>query len=196
MRIMPMRELVAHFGDMKKNYNMNENIVFLGDSLTEWGNWKELLPDFDIKNYGIAGNKTYEVFNRLDNITEENPGKIFLMIGINDLADTRQIEDILKDYKLIIRYLKKRFQDSELYALSVLPIDERILNIDHFNNKKVDLLNKNIENISKNNGLRFINMNPLFTNKNGQLKSDYTFDGVHLSPEGYKLWKELINNYL
>lgn len=196
MRIMPTRELVAHFGDMKKNYNMNENIVFLGDSLTEWGNWKELLPDFDIKNYGIAGNKTYEVFNRLDNITEENPGKIFLMIGINDLADTRQIEDILKDYKLIIRYLKKRFQDSELYALSVLPIDERILNIDHFNNKKVDLLNKNIENLSKNNGLRFINMNPLFTNKNGQLKSDYTFDGVHLSPEGYKLWKELINNYL
>ena len=41
-------------------------IIFLGDSITKLGNWKTLLPEFDIANYGIVGNKIYQIINSVD----------------------------------------------------------------------------------------------------------------------------------
>ena len=68
--------------------------LFLGDSLTEYGNWRELFPGLDIKNRGIAGDTTDGVLHRLDGITALSPDKIFLMIGINDLLMGRSVKRI------------------------------------------------------------------------------------------------------
>ena len=195
MQIIQMPELVEYSGGMRKYYDMDDSIVFIGDSLIEWGNWEKFFPAFNVKNYGVAGNKTYEVLNRLKSI-KEYPEKIFLMIGINDLADNRDIEDIVHDYRSIIHYLRKEFQNTIIHTLSIHPIDEKELGYSHLNSKLVTKLNNKIESLSIESKLTFINMYPLFINKNGQLKTDLRNDGVHLSSNGYKLWKELINKHL
>ena len=38
----------------------------------------------------------------------------------------------------------------------------------------------------------YLDMNPLFTDENGYLKSDETFDGVHLYADGYSRVKDFL----
>src|SRR3954451_7586104 len=61
-------------------------IVMLGDSLTEWGNWHELVPEFRVINRGIAGDTSSGVLDRLEEVIARRPKLVFLMIGTNDIG--------------------------------------------------------------------------------------------------------------
>jgi len=54
-----------------------EEIIFLGDSITEEGKWSELFPKENVINRGISSDVTDDVLNRLDEITSSNPKKYF-----------------------------------------------------------------------------------------------------------------------
>jgi lysophospholipase L1-like esterase len=58
----------------------------LGDSLTEWGNWHELVPEHRIINRGIAGDTSSGVLDRLQEVIERRPKVVFVMIGTNDIG--------------------------------------------------------------------------------------------------------------
>src|SRR5688572_15846507 len=49
-------------------------IIFLGNSITEFGNWKKLLNDSSIINRGIAGDNTFGVLARLEDVITRQPG--------------------------------------------------------------------------------------------------------------------------
>mgnify|MGYP006140392103 FL=1 len=53
---------VAYFEALPEKKNA---IVFLGNSITEVGQWSELFTDPNIINRGISGDVTYGVLNRL-----------------------------------------------------------------------------------------------------------------------------------
>ena len=61
------------------------HVVFLGDSITEHGNWNEWFPATPLVNRGISGDTTAGVLARLDTAID-NPLAVFLLIGTNDLA--------------------------------------------------------------------------------------------------------------
>jgi hypothetical protein len=63
-----------------------KEIIFLGNSITDGCEWSELLADRHVKNRGISGDVTAGVLNRIREITASKPAKVFLLIGINDLA--------------------------------------------------------------------------------------------------------------
>ena len=63
-----------------------EDIIFLGNSITDGGEWGELFNDIKIKNRGISGDITAGVLHRLDELANGKPAKVFLLIGVNDLA--------------------------------------------------------------------------------------------------------------
>ncbi|MEM1122498.1 MAG: hypothetical protein AAGJ18_18780 [Bacteroidota bacterium] len=44
------------------------SIIFLGDSITEYGQWEELINHPKVKNRGIAGDTSWGLLRRLDNI--------------------------------------------------------------------------------------------------------------------------------
>src|SRR5690348_15002827 len=67
----------------KKEPLMKGGIAMVGNSITEGGNWKLLLKDTTVINRGISGDVTFGVLNRLKEITDHQPGKLFLLIGIN-----------------------------------------------------------------------------------------------------------------
>jgi hypothetical protein len=60
-------------------------VVMLGDSLTELGEWQEMFPEVKIANRGISSDMTSGILERLDEVMEARPRKVFLMAGINDL---------------------------------------------------------------------------------------------------------------
>ena len=61
-------------------------IVFLGNSITEMGDWKKLTGDSTVINRGIGGDITFGILQRLDEVLNRKPSKIFLLIGINDIG--------------------------------------------------------------------------------------------------------------
>lgn len=67
----------------------SEDIIFIGNSITDGGEWHELFNNPHVKNRGISGDTTQGVFDRLDAIVNGQPAKIFLMIGINNVPQKR-----------------------------------------------------------------------------------------------------------
>lgn len=99
-----------------------DSIVFLGDSMTDNGNWKDLFPYEHVINMGIGGDTTLGIINRLPQVVSLKPQKIFLMVGTNDLCYNRSIPETLANYDYILTQLQEQLPDTELYVESVLPL--------------------------------------------------------------------------
>ncbi|MBL7105534.1 MAG: G-D-S-L family lipolytic protein, partial [Bacteroidales bacterium] len=78
----------------------------------------------------------------------------------------------------------------------ILPVNETNLIIDENLNTKIYKINNRLRFICKEKDLRFIDIHPDFLNKNGEMDAEYTYDGVHLTEQGYILWAELVQEYL
>ena len=98
--------------------NDRGEIVFLGDSITDGCDWSEMFHNPLIKNRGISGDVTQGVLDRLGEVVESKPAKIFLMIGINDLARGLTEKEILANIESIIREVRKKSPETKLYLQS------------------------------------------------------------------------------
>ncbi|MEN8125424.1 MAG: GDSL-type esterase/lipase family protein [Bacteroidota bacterium] len=171
-------------------------IIFLGDSITKLGDWKTLLPDFDIDNYGVSGNKTYQVTERVERLFNKKSNQLFLLIGINDLGDNRTVYNIEKDYRRLVNLILENDVASDINLVSVLPIKEGELSKPGLKPEKILQLNDTLKVIVKDNNLKFVDIYSSFADKNGELKEGYTNDGLHLNEEGYKIYSSSIKKYL
>ncbi|WP_341841032.1 SGNH/GDSL hydrolase family protein [Chitinophaga caseinilytica] len=164
-------------------------IVFLGNSITERGAWHELLPGKKTVNRGIGGDNTFGVLARLNDVIASRPAKLFLLIGINDLGRGLPESVILSNYRRILERLRSGAPKTKIYVQSVLPMHESKLP-DYLKNKaeKVKSLNVGIAALAKEFGLPFLNLHEWAADAQGELKSDYTVDGIHLTPPAYAAW--------
>src|SRR5437867_1020657 len=81
-------------------------IMMVGNSITEGGNWKTLLHDSTVINRGISGDVTFGVLNRLKDITDRQPSKLFLLIGVNDLSRNTPDDLIIENILMIITRIR------------------------------------------------------------------------------------------
>ncbi|OFD53570.1 hypothetical protein BWGOE4_51090 [Bacillus mycoides] len=170
-------------------------VVFLGDSLTDYNEWGEAFPHIKTYNRGISGDTTIGVMDHLNQVIALKPSKIFLMIGINDLAAKTPKEEVLNNYSEILKKLRLELPDTKVFIESILPV-KPLSKSTNLNNEDINSINKELEKIAKKNNYTFINLHPLFTDKDGQLKKEWTVDGVHINGEGYKAWENEIKNYV
>jgi lysophospholipase L1-like esterase len=167
-------------------------IVFIGNSLTDGCEWAELFNNHSIKNRGIAGDNTEGVLERISDITKSLPDKIFLEIGINDLGIHLNTYEICRNYKLIIEKIRLASPDTKIYLQSLLPtFNHNIVSKD-----SVVVLNHMIKTVADDYSLIFINLYNDFLDEKGYMNMKFSFDGVHLNGQGYLLWKQLIENYI
>lgn len=175
-----------------------EKIVFVGDSLTDYCEWNELLNNNNVINRGIGADTTQGVLNRLDIIISENPKKLFVLIGVNDIIQNVNLDTIVNNYDKIIRTTKEKSPQTKIYIQSCLPINEPMRKNSESVNKNITLLNNELVKISRKYNSEFIDLYSSLLDKDGQLKSDYTIDGLHLNGQGYEVWKkdiiDLVNN--
>lgn len=170
---------------------VSNSIVFLGNSITERGAWQELLPGLTIANRGIGGDNTFGVLSRLDDIIASKPQKIFLMIGVNDLASRGwPVDLVLKNYTKIVNRILSESPKTKLYIQSVLPINEDMISIERFKGRSVYLkqFNDKIKQLCVDKKLVYINLYDQFTDSEGKLKAEFTNDGIHLKPKAYNVW--------
>jgi lysophospholipase L1-like esterase len=169
--------------------------LFIGDSLTEWFDLEKYFPELDITNEGIAGDTTYGVLERLDRIADIPANKIFLMIGINDVFNGFQKADIIENQQLIIEQILTHVNGTELIVQSMLPVNETMLGSTGYLNNLIRQINKELKSHCEARKLTYLNLYPAFLDGE-EMKREYTTDGGHLSPAGYALWAEKLNEYL
>lgn len=174
----------------------SSDIVFLGDSLTEAFDLRHYLGLPNLRNRGLSGDSTSQVLYRLEEIVNARPARLFLMIGINDLF---QGEDEVTIFQNILRILD-RFRESSpetiLCLQSILPVNESVMLSDDDINLFIFSLNDSLKQYCRKTGILFIDLYGNFLNKQGEMDRKYTYDGVHLTPEGYALWAELVQPFL
>jgi lysophospholipase L1-like esterase len=180
----------THFETLPKS---EEEIIFLGDSLTDLCEWSEFFRNSRIKNRGICGDTTEGILNRIDNIVESKPQKLFLMIGINDLSQGRKVEDVLNSYKLILKTLQEQTPKTKVFIQSLLPVNTQSFpNRNPELTEKVIQVNATLKELAKEFSFQYIDLYSSFLDSNNQLDAHYTSDGVHLKGQGYLIWQGII----
>jgi len=175
------------------------DIVFVGNSITDGGEWFELLNNPNVKNRGISGDRTVGIIDRLEPIVSGKPKKIFLMIGVNDLAHGTSVDSIASNIGEILDQITKRTPKTKLYLQSVLPMsDEKKMFVSHTARaNEVEQLNSMLRSIAENRNVTFIDLYSQFINsETGKLDLNYSNDGLHLMGAGYKHWALIIKPYV
>lgn len=174
--------------------NSAKDIVFLGNSITAGVEWKELLGMDNARNRGISGDITFGVLERLDEVTEGKPAKLFILIGINDIS--RNIPDsiILNNYRRIISYIKINSPATKIYFHTLLPVNNGFTQFRNHYNKDEHILfvNDELKKITVQTGVTLIDLYPHFLDGSKKLDKQYTIDGLHLNAAGYKLWASVL----
>jgi lysophospholipase L1-like esterase len=166
-------------------------MLFIGDSLTEWFDLPKYFPDARIINEGIAGDTTYGVLERLDQLIDMQVEKIFLMIGINDIFNGFDKYDIIENQQLIIETIQTHANSSALIVQSLLPVNERMLGSNGNLNKTISFINAKLKEQCDARKVMFLNLHPYFLSGN-DMRREFTTDGGHLSDAGYQLWAKKI----
>ncbi|MBV6625737.1 MAG: G-D-S-L family lipolytic protein [Rivularia sp. (in: Bacteria)] len=172
--------------------------VMAGDSLSLWFP-SELLPDNKTwLNQGISGEKSAGLLTRLNLFDKTTPESIFVMIGINDLIAGVNDETILENQRQILAYLRKQHPKAQIVIQSILPHQgeqatwegkEKLLAIP---NSRIRKLNQQLRTIAAKEDVKYLNLYPLFADKQGNLRSNFTTDGLHLNPDGYLVWSSAL----
>jgi lysophospholipase L1-like esterase len=165
----------------------NRLSILVGDSLSMWFP-KEKLPSGKLwLNQGISGDSSVGVFKRLAAFSATKPEVIYLMVGINDLLKGASDLSILHNQRLIIRRLRQTHPKSRIIVQSILPIRRTKIP-----NSRIRQINAQIALIAKQEGVNYLNIHHWFRDAQGNLLSELTTDGVHLSPEGYDVWRSAL----
>lgn len=169
-------------------------IVFLGNSITEQGEWSELLENPLVRNRGIAGDMTDGLLRRLSTITQARPKQLFLMIGVNDLI-MRPPAEIITNYRKIIRQIEEESSTTSLVLQSILPVNNQVKNTG-IKNRDIQSINKAIKAIASEKNLMYLDIAKQLSDADGNLATQYTHDGIHLNGKAYLVWKNLVKPQL
>lgn len=196
-------------------YARKGQTVLVGSSLMEFFPVNELQQTLEkqtiIYNRGISGYVTIELLNSLEEcIFELEPSKLFINIGTNDISSADgeyQIGHLLTNYNEILTRIGKRLPECKVVAMAYYPVNAKadFAGVDpaakesFFRTRtNAALLEANaaVEQLVLKHGYEFINVNEGLMDAEGDLKEEYTMDGIHMYANGYSVVLENLKQYL
>lgn len=185
------QQRVSHF---KLTPIKKGDVVFIGNSITDGAEWAELFNDITFKSRGISGDITAGILHRIDDIVKQKPGKVFLLIGVNDLAKGISTDSIVNNIFLAADWIKQESPSTQLFIQSILPVSDGFKKFSGHTNKADSILkiNNRLKKEAANHHYIYVDLHSSFCNKQGKMDVKYSNDGLHLLGEGYLLWKHLV----
>lgn len=183
-----------------------ENIVFYGDSITDFYDLEKYYPNLPVVNSGTSGFRTTDLLDLMkERIYIYNPTKVFIMIGTNDIAFSDFTnEEIVDNIEKICKLINKNRPNAKIYIESVYPVNDDDSDNDVIDrsmvqgrkNSRIIELNDLIKAKCEENNIPYINMYDKLTDEDGDLKVEYTVDGLHMSEAGYEVITKEIMKYI
>lgn len=178
---------------------VSENIVFLGDSITNRYDLEKYFPNTHVVNSGREGNKTEDVLDDMkERVYNYNPSKVFLLIGTNDLDGGEDTNEIATDIEKIVVQIMENRPDAEIYVESVYPVNDDVTPSRTANreNSEIDKMNTKIKEICEKKKVTYIDVNTPLKDEDGKFREEYTKDGLHLTDLGYEKVTDILKKYV
>lgn len=180
-------------------YVRKGQILFAGSSLMEQFPIYEFLLDFQlpytIYNRGVGGFTTDEFYEALEDcVFALEPAHLFLNIGTNDLnAPEDPMDHLMANYEKILQAIRQRLPQTRLYLMAYYPVNPTVDTVPrmqeifrHRTNERIRQASEGVRQLAQRYGARFLDCNGGLTDDQGNLKREYTIEGMHMYANGYK----------
>lgn len=149
-------------------------------SATDMENWKTE----DGKKISLA-----------DAVAAADCGKIYLMLGVNELGWNGT--DIFRTHAgNLLQRLKANHPDAEIVVQSLLPVSaEQDAKGSYVNNQRILAYNQVWMELAEENGCDYVNVAEAVTGEDGCLPANMSFDGVHLNRAGCHAWLDYLRTH-
>ena len=165
-------------------------VIFLGNSITQGGDWATLTGDSTVINRGIGADITFGLRARLADVTRRKPSKLFVLIGINDVSKDIPDAVIAAQYRAIVDSVRSQSPATRIYVQSILPLNPTVHNFpQHYDKQeRVVAVNRLLRRVAKETRATYVDLWPVVIDARGHLAARLTGDGLHLNQQGYERW--------
>jgi parallel beta-helix repeat protein len=179
----------------KKNPPPQGAVLFIGSSgIVLWRTLAKDFPEHKVINRGFGGSQISDSVDYADRIVIPcKPRLIVLRAGTNDLAAGKTPERVAADFKAFVEKVRAALPEVRIVFMSLNPSPLRWANAEK--EKKANQLIQDYIATQKNVG--YIDSFAPMLGPDGKPRPElYAADRLHNSPEGYKLWVELVRPHL
>lgn len=192
-KVLLLNMIKERIKEKKLDFKQVKPVTLIGHSIFDY--WEiSKLNGYEVNNLGIAGISTKEYIDLIlkKDLIKVLGKKIILFSGTNDMViEGWKKEDTLNWINETIAILKSIKKDIEIYLIEVPRVLSRM---DRANKIIIELNNYLKDNLSNN--IKFIELGQDFQDKFGNLKIEFTNDGLHFNENGYKKLKEIVEKEL
>lgn len=156
-----------------------DSIVMLGDSITAEADWNRLLPDQPLVNEGHPGFTTAQLITVAERIAAADPAAVVVLTGTNDIRDGHPPAWTRARLEQLIDRLEHG-SEATIVVQTILPRAG--------SPAAVQQVNAEIRDLAALRGLRLLDLYETFDDGTGALRGHETYDGLHLTVDGYERW--------
>ena len=118
-----------------------------------------------------------------DLLTEHNFGKIYINLGINYLD--KNIETHKVAFINFINGIRAKNSTAVIYILSNIHMTEAKQKMPYLTNEQIDKVNAFLKSFENGSGIFYIDITSIYDDEEHNLKSDYSYDGLHIYEKYY-----------
>lgn len=195
--------LTTDYSYTKENISYFDDAAFLGDSRTLGISDYAGLEGADF--YCDSGMMIFKILEeevtyqktgskvRMDEVLQKKQyGKIYIMLGMNELG-YGNTEMYLEQYRQVLKQIRTWQPEAVIYIMANLHVSREKNNMEtEFNNININAKNAASASLANGTDVFYLDVNPVFTDEEGYLRSELTFDGVHLYAKHYDAWREFL----
>ena len=127
-----------------------------------------------------------------DGLTANTFGKIYIMVGINELG-TGDTEYFINHYRDVLHEIKELQPDAKIFVQALLHVTkDRDKKDKYINNDNINIRNDALKQLAAEEGCYYIDVNPVYDDKKGRLNNELSFDDVHLMGKYYDPWHQFL----
>lgn len=192
-KILLLNMIKERIKEKKLDFEQVKPVTLIGHSIFDY--WEiSKLNGYEVNNLGIAGISTKEYIDLIlkKDLIKSLGEKIILFSGTNDMViEGWKKEDTLNWINETVAILKSIKKDIEIYLIEVPRVLSRM---DRANKIIIELNNYLKDNLSED--IKFVELGQDFQDKFGNLKIEFTNDGLHFNENGYRKLKEIVEKEL
>lgn len=195
--------LTTEYPYAKENISYFDDAAFLGDSRTlgisDYAGLDAAdfycdsgMTIFKILEEEVTYQKTGSKVLMPEVLQNKKYGKIYIMLGMNELG-YGNTEMYLEQYRQVLIQIREWQPEAIIYIMANLHVSEEKNNMEtEFNNMNINSKNAASAELANGTDVFYLDVNPVFTDEEGYLNAELTFDGVHLYAKHYDAWREFL----
>jgi len=167
-------------------------VVFFGDSMAYYTDWRRSYPGLALCNLGYRGDTVHGLLKRTGMVRALTPRKVFLLIGGNNMRYRRYEQTLDAGYRSLAADLREKCPGASLYMVSILPTRAP----SPVDNGAIRAQNRRLQLLAEELGLTYVDAHTPMLDDGNELALAWSRDGVHLSDAGARLLTDTLAPYV